>query len=306
MYALTEKYLTQLQTSKLTTKELKMEMSKMMQMLKDKKQSLKKSEKTVKLAAGDNRVRILPGWRSIDQKTGTVDADGDPTFFHEFGQHYIKDAAGQMQAVYLCTNATFDKPCEVCSALSAASRHVTNDEDQKVLEEARANRVTLVNALLLDSTSPNTPVILELKYSIFSKVIGIMEEWEASPLDPENGQIFVMSRNGTGILTKYDVSLSPKKHRIAPEVLMKVVNLDEYVKQESAEQQRKAVSAVNALVGIGFAPAARSDSPTSVALPAPAAAAFSDVPDFPATPVAAAKSAAVTLDSDLDDLLSEL
>lgn len=293
----------------------------LMELLKLKKASMKKIDKTVKLKAGKNRVRILPGWRTIDKDGNTIPG-ADPTFWHEYGQHFIKDGTGPtatLQAVYLCTDATFNKPCEVCSALSAANRHVTDDDTQAILAEGKANRSTLVNALMLDSSEPNTPVILELKYGIFSKLVEIIEDYEGKPLDPEIGQEFMMTREGTGKLTKYDVSIRAQVYKVPTASLAKMVNLDEYVAQESDEQQRRAVAAVNSIVGLLPAP---SDTPltTATRLSAPkakaaAAAEFEDIPDLEAVKAGnaavakaaeAAKRPDLALDSELDSLLADL
>lgn len=274
----------------------------LMELLAAKRASMKKVDKTTKLKTGANRVRLAPGWRSID-KDGKKIAGSDETFWHEYGQHFVKDAADQLQAVYLCTHATYDQPCEVCAALAVAGRAAGDDETQKVLAEAKANRSTLVGAFMLDSAEPNTPVILELKYGIFSKVVAIIEEWEGSPLDPDAGQIIVMTREGAGMLTKYDAQVSPKTHKIPQASLAKLHNLDEYVKQESEEQKRKAISAVNSIVGVGFT-AGGADVPTTstARLAAPKGAApvdHEDIPDLEAKPGAA-------IDTELDDLLAEL
>lgn len=285
----------------------------LMDLLRKKKESMKKVEKTTKLKPGANRVRILPGWRSIDPATGKAIPGADPTFSHDFGQHFVKDAADQLQAVYLCTHATYEKTCSVCTALATAARTVTDDDTLKVLEQAKANRSILVNALMLDSPEPNTPVILDLKFGLFSKLINILEECEGSPLDPEAGQIIIMTREGTGKLTKYDAQVSLKTYKVPTATLTKLHNLDEYVKQESEEQQRKAVSAVNAVAGfLGSAPTAASDrpmtSPSALTGPKAGGDEFDDIPDFDAAeaPKPATATEASALDSELDDLLGDL
>lgn len=296
-----------------------MNQSKLMELLANKKKSMKKAEKTVKLKPGKNRVRILPGWRAVDPKTGAINPEGDPTFFHDFGQHFIKDSADQLQAVYLCNHATYGKPCEVCSALASASRGVTDDETLEVLAKARASSTILVNALMLDSDQPNTPVILELKRGVFGKLVEIIEEWEGKPLDPEMGQEIIMTREGTGLTTKYDAQIGPKVYKVPASALTQLHNLDEYVAQESEEQKRKAIAAVNSVAGFLPAPSGADVPRTSATrLAAPAAAAapagdteFEDVPDFDmpaAAPAAAAAPARadVALDSELDDLLNDI
>lgn len=281
-----------------------MDQSKLMALLAAKKQSMKKAEKTVKLKPGKNRVRLLPGWRKGEEHV----------WFQDFGQHFIKDAADQLQAVYLCSHATYEKPCEVCNALAAASRGVTDDETLEVLAKAKASRTVLINALMLDSDQPNTPVILELKRGVFGKLVEIVEEWSGSPLDPEKGQEIIMTREGTGLTTKYDATIGPKVYKVPAAALTQLHDLDAYVKQESDEQKRKAIAAVNSVAGFLPAPSGGDVPKTSASrLSAPAKAApaaapeFDDVPDFVETPAAApAGRADMALDSELDDLLADI
>lgn len=274
-----------------------------MALLAAKKQSMKQNAKTVKLKAGKNRVRILPGWRK----------GGDPTFFHDFGQHFIKDATDTLQAVYLCTNETYGTPCDICGALASAAHGVSDDDTLAVLAKAKTSRTILVNALMLDSDQPNTPVILELKRGIFGKLVEIIEEWSGSPLDPEKGQEIIMTREGTGLTTKYDAQIGPKIYKVPAAALTQLHDLDAYVKQESDEQKRKAIAAVNTVAGFLSATATRGDVPSTSAsrLAGPAskpAPVFDDVPDFTevgATSAPAARSD-IALDSELDDLLADL
>ncbi len=278
-----------------------MDTSKLMALMAAKKASMKKTEKTAKVAPGKNRVRILPGWKVGEEHV----------WFHDYGQHFVKDAADQIQAVYLCTSATFDKPCEVCTALAAAGRHVTDDATQEVLAKAKASRTVLVNALMLDSTEPNTPVILELKRGVFGQIVEIVEEWGMAALDPEEGQEIVIQRDGKGLNTKYTAQISPKKYKVPPAALTKLNNLDDYVKQESEEQQRRALAAINSVAG--FLPAGTgADKPKTSAsrlsAPAKSDAPFEDVPDFDVVDesTTSAPRADLALDSELDDLLGDL
>lgn len=266
--------------------------NKLMEMMAAKKASMKKTEKTAKLAPGVNQIRLLPGWRG----------DDDPTWFHDFGQHYIKDAADQIQAVYLCTQGTFEKECAVCGALAMASRAAGDDATTEILAKAKASRSVLINALMLDSTEPNTPVILEIKRGLFEQLVDIIIEYEGSPLDPNLGMIIKINRDGKGLATKYTAMPTAKVLKIAPASLLKINNLDDYVKQESEEQERRAIGAINGIAGILPAPAPGADRPTTRAsLAAPAV--FDDIPDFEdVTPAAGG----VSLDADLDALLNDL
>jgi hypothetical protein len=275
---------------------------KLLALMASKKASMKKLEKTAKLENGDNRVVLLPGWRGEE----------DPTWWHDFGQHFIKDHADQMQAVYICTNATFERPCEVCAALANAGRAAGDDLISETLEKGKASRSVLINALMLDSKEPNKPVILEIKRGLFEQLLGIAEEYEGAPLDPEVGMIIKINRDGKGLNTRYNAMPTAKTHKVDKAVLEKINNLDEYVKQESEENLRRAIGSVNTVAGIAAPSADRPSTTPTQMLNGPA----DDLDDLPpATPAqrrAAAAGGAATpapapaMDADLDDLLTDL
>lgn len=264
-----------------------MDMNKLKELMAAKKASMKRIEKTVKVEPGKNRVRILPGWEKGNEHV----------WFHDFGQHFIKNAADQIQAVYVCNSSTFEQPCEVCSAIQAAGRSIHDDETQAVLDKAKPSRVVLVNALMLDSKEPNTPVILEIKRQVFGGLLEILEEWGPEAFfDLDTGKEILISRDGKGLNTKYSVQISPKSYPVPAAVLSKLNDLGEYVKQESAEQRVRAIAAVNSVAGILPAPKTR-DTPATVG------EVFEDVPDLSAT---RASSPSPSLDTELDDLLGDL
>lgn len=274
---------------------------KLMALMASKKQSMKKAEKTAKVEPGDNRIVLLPGWRG----------EADPTWWHDFGQHFIKDASDKIQAVYLCTSATHEgRSCDVCNALAAAGRAAADDSISEILEKAKGSRSVLVNALMLDSANPNTPVILEIKRGLFEQLLNICEEYEGAPLDPSVGMILKVTREGKGLATKYTATPTPKVHKVDPAVLGKLNNLDDYVKQESEESLRRAIGAVNSVAGIA-APGADRPSTTPSMLTGPADLDDDDaVPMTPAQRRAAAAGAPVAsapaIDDDLDSLLGDL
>lgn len=281
-----------------------MNIEKLKALMASKKQSMKKAAKTAKLVGGKNRIRLLPGWRAA----GTENED---QWWHDFGQHFVKDAAGSLQAIYLCTSSTFGTGCDVCSALSKAGMHA-DDETRKVLYEAKGGTSVLVNALLLDSAEPNTPQVLELRPSVFTQILEIIEEnGPEAVLDPNLGVELVVNREGTGLNTKYSTVPSLKVFKVPAATLARLNNLDEYVKQESEENKRKAIAAVNSVVGITLASGADVPLTRPSRLSAPASVSdLADIPDLPspeeeAAAIKAARSD-VALDSELDDLLSDL
>lgn len=272
-----------------------MDATKLMALMKDKKAALKPKAKTLKPNPGANRYVVLPGWRKGDEHI----------YFHEFGQHFIKNEAGELQAVYLCLDATFGRPCPVCDGISKAMKMTDDDDTIKTLEEAVAGhkkQTYLLNVLALDSDDPNTPQILELKKSAFGQLVETVEEWGMALFDPTEPQVIVVNRDGKGLNTKYSVQISPKKQALPKGVMDKLNNLDEYVRQENEEQQRRALTAINSVVGLLPAAAPGADRPRTSA---------STIDDGGAEARNAATAASpsradIALDDELDDLLGGL
>lgn len=276
-----------------------MDTSKLMELMKQKKASLKQKDKTIKPQPGSNRYVLLPGWRKGEEHV----------WYHDFGQHYIKNAADEIQAVYPCNEAIYGKPCPICEGLNRAVHSATDDETTELLKKAKAGRSYLLNVLALDSEDPTTPQILEVRATVFSGLVTAVEEWVETIFDPESSQIIVVERSGKGLNTKYAVQVSPKKQALPKGVTAKLHNLDEYVAMESDEQKRKALSAISSVAGIAMA--AGADRPK--AIPMSSAADFSDTADFEHPEEAPTKTTGkptgkttAALEEELDDLLGDL
>ena len=265
-----------------------MDTTKLLEMLKQKKAALKSKEKTIKPQPGNNRYVLLPGWRKGEEYV----------WYHDFGQHYIKNAADEIQAVYPCNEAIFGKPCAVCEGLQRAQHSASDDETIELLKKAKSSRRHLVNVLALDGEDPNTPQILELTTTTFTQLMDMVEDYAAQVFDPESPMVFTIKREGKALNTKYYIQTTPKTHDLPKGVLSKIPNLDEYVQMESDEQKRKAIAAINSVAGL--LPAG-SDRPQTTA---PRLAASDDiVEDAPARPAAKPTAA---LAEELDDLLGDL
>lgn len=271
-----------------------MDTSKLMELMKQKKAALKVKDKTIKPQPGTNRYILLPGWRKGEEHV----------WYHDFGQHYIKNAADEIQAVYPCNEAIYGKPCPICEGLGRAQHAAVDDETIELLKKAKAGRSYLLNVLALDSEDPNTPQILEIRGTAFGQLLEAVEEWAATMFDMDDAQIFTIAREGKGLNTKYSVQVSPKKQAVPKAALAKLPNLDEYVMMESEEQKRKALSAIGAVAGIGFA----SDKPaTNLAISSSGSTVVEDEDGNVAVAAKPAKAAAKpSLDEDLDDLLGDL
>lgn len=310
-------------------------MSSLLEMIKAKKASIASGNrrKTVKPTAGTTRWRILPSWRKDDEQ-----------FWHDFGQHFVKDASGKISAVYVCTEKTFGKPCPVCDAVRTATKSATDDVTMNILKQAGSSGRVLMNAIQLgEGKDPNAVEILELGSTVFAQLIEISEEWLSAGegfFDPVNGKDVMITRTGEGIGTKYVMQVSAKSTKLSPSVLEKLHNLDEYVAQESAEAQLRAINSVRAVAGLlpapsgatpalgaggparslaGVAPLDEEDEFAAATPPKRAAAPVADVEDVAPRPVAAKPAPKATVaaeahvaaasdagDAELDDILAQL
>lgn len=241
----------------------------------------------IRPAAGKHKYRILPN------HPGTP---ADVVFWVDFGRHYIKDTAGNMKAVYVCTEQTFGKPCAVCQEIARAGSHVTDDLELKALDESSCKRADLlVNALhLTSSDKAGVPQVLALSPTTFDKVLALMAEY-GDITDLNNGIDIIIEREGTGKNTKYTVMPAARSNPVPSTVFDTMVNLHEFVEQESETELRKAIGAVNAIVGILDADA----------LPVGTTARHAISSTATATASAAAAAASAAMDDELGALIED-
>jgi hypothetical protein len=267
------------------------------------KAGLKRAGTTIKPKPGKNDYVVLPPW--------TMEGDYAGQWHHNFGTHFIRDEADQLQATYICVNRTHDKPCDVCNTMAEAQRTVgaANPQLAELIKKAYAAQQFLVCVLPLNGENPDTPQVLTLGRTAFEQLTSIVDDWMESVFDPTSPQIITIERTGTTAKdTRYMVSVAPKKHSFKKKV--EPINLAEFVKQESEAAQKKAVLALRSVAGASGAP--RLAAPSSPNVPSTVAE-FDDVPDFktvtpPTAPQNAAPEAAGTpsLTEDLDAMLASL
>lgn len=231
-------------------------MATLLELLASKKASMNagRKAKTAKVPAGRSRWKILGSWKAESEQ-----------FWHDFGQHFVKNLAGETVAVYVCTDKTYGRPCSVCDQVGSAIRATTDDAMLKVLKDAKGGGRVLVNAVQLDGPTPNLIQILELPPTAFGMIADAVFEWEQAgekPLDPKVGKDFIISKEGTGLNTKYSVQVAAKSTPFTGE--LKLNDLDDYVKQESTEALNRALNSVRNVAGLLAAPGASSPG-TSVA-----------------------------------------
>lgn len=272
-------------------------MSALLKLLQQKKQDLAagRKGKTVKPAPGRSLWRIFPSWRK-DAK-GNPDLEGQ--FWHDFGQHFIKDASNNILAIYVDTEKTFGRPSELNQVLASAIKTCTDDATMNLLKEARASGSVLLNAMQIDGDKPTEVQILEIRPSVFEQIVGIATEYEAegvSIFDINAGKEIIIERTGQGLKTKYSVQVAAKNRGVVPaDVLKNLHDLDVYVQQETADGAFRALNAVKTIAGLlPAAPSGAAGIPTTraaAALPAAGAAKVEEEEDIYAAAPAPARKA---------------
>jgi len=204
------------------------------------------NNRTEKLQSGKNIVRILPSW------TGSEDDE----FSQAWGQHFIKDTGGNLKAVYICTNTIFDEVCPICEAI-ANGMATNNDEDiLKAMKDGRSSKRILVNAMYLQggkNENPTTqPVVLELPPTVFEKILAAAQtflEEDVNVFSLKEGHNFIIEKTGAGMNTEYSVTPSPKAS-VMSITTDKLVNLEDWARQEGEADKQKAIASVRAIAGI--------------------------------------------------------
>jgi hypothetical protein len=253
-------------------------------------------EKTGKLPPGNSRWRILPHWAGKDEMPS-----------QDYGAHFVKNKAGEVIAVYICTLRTFGKPCEICDELNTAIASASDPELKKQLEEAKSAQRYLLNAVRLNPTTrkyDDAVTLLEVSSPVVTGILSVAMNYAESDgvniFDLKEGFDVMIDRQGTGLNTKYNVMPAPKSSSIDPSYMEKITNLDTYVAQEHEEGRVKTLSAIrsqNANTPMLAAP--RNVTPGAL----PAAVSGRKAPiEGTATTVKTAAPA----DDDVEDALSDL
>lgn len=217
-------------------------MTSLQDLLSKAKQRYSRNDSATRLSKGKNKVRILPGWRN-----------GDPQFWHDFGQHWVKDTDGSVKAVVVCDAKTFDKECELCNMVEMGLNSLPEGSvEHRALQEAKATGRVLLNVLMLDSEDPKTPKVLEVPPTVFGGnkgVGGIISLFEEYPdlIDPEKGNDIIIEKTGSGIDTRYGVMVANSKTKVSKDILEKLNNLDDFVNQTNTQRLLAAKSQFAAL-----------------------------------------------------------
>lgn len=313
-----------------------MDMSKLKDLVQSRREQIEarktQGTKTAKIPAGTSRWRILPGWREGEEQV----------YYHDFGQHWFKNADGTLVAVAVCDYATFGKECALDAPISAAIKATKDDKTIERLKELQAKKCVLVNAVCISGpeADPNKAQLLPLPVGVADSFHNFLHQRLADDinmLDPVEGRDIIIEKTGSGLNTRYTVTDAAKSTPVSAAALASRINIDAYIAAERTRGQVKAVEGLNtamaaalkvapsstsSLIGVGAAPAAAIAAPAvAVAAPVvatPAVAAAADVlaetapapvaaPARPGVAVATPAFSGDTLDDDeLNALLASI
>lgn len=210
-----------------------------------------KRDDVLRVPKGKHKFRILPCH---------PDSAELGEFWADFGQHFIKSDEKNEQgnfkvkSVYVCVDKTFGKPCPICEGIESLVPQATDDDAMNLLEESKCKRAeVLINVLHRTGDKPDTPQILQLTPTTFETILGLMEEYD-DITDLNEGTDIIIERSGVGLNTKYTVMPAAKSQPVSEDVLTQMTDLKAYVLQEHDEGLKRALTALNATVGLLDAP----------------------------------------------------
>lgn len=264
-------------------------------------------------------------------KVRVLQIPGQPQFFREVGQHWIKPDE-KAKAVAVCGSITVtyaDKtdaegnplPDTVFDAVEKAIMQASTDDEVKLYKSWRPRKFVLVNALILEGADAGPdPRILQLSGGAFADFLAIAETYGESGVnvfDPDTGIDVIFERRGKMLDTEYTVMAAPVSKKFDPALLGKAHDLDAYIAKEYFRQgeDRKALTAIQSISGISVGAAAASSGALAIAPPRTGALTGSAAklaelssptppaaPAAPAAPVApAAPAAPAVVEEDEDE-----
>ncbi len=203
--------------------------------------------RTLKPASGKHIYRILPGAKESNREQ----------FWQDFGMHFVKAQANsnKVESAYLCLEKTYGRACPVCAAISDGLSRANDDETIATLNEAKATQKYLINVLHLTGDKPDEPQVLEVGSRVFDGILEIASEYldssEKAIFDLEDGLDIVISKEGSGMNTKYLTMPSMKKSApVDKSILSKMIDLETYAAQENETRLTKTLTKLGEVVGV--------------------------------------------------------
>lgn len=193
-----------------------------------------------KFKGGTTTIRILPGWRN-----------GDPVFFHEFGQTFIKNQDKEMLAVVGDRQITFGEQDPVRDLIQRAKGEARSDVEREFYHDMLAKPRVLVNALVLNDkeVDPTVPQLVEFSETQFDNILKQIDMNEIGDefLDLEKGFNLKVNKTGSSFKDiRYDFAFDRKPSSVDKSVMENLVDIDAYVRAKFQDSDR----AVNAIKSV--------------------------------------------------------
>lgn len=167
-----------------------------------------------------NKIRIMPGWDNEGEFAGQ--------FWREVHQHWN---VAEKSPPIICTEKTpgLGDPCPVCEFVDELRAQKTNVEAQETVKNLRAKTAYLLNIIDLNDATytakdvaeftqekPDKEVPFEVgdpkiqvyaaPSTVFNAILGVIQENGVDITDPSEGYDLTLTKNGTGLTTKYEIT----------------------------------------------------------------------------------------------------
>lgn len=175
------------------------------------------------IPSGMSSVRILPPW----DPTGRV---GLPVYMHPI--EYKGEGMSFTKYNWTCVNRTFNKPCPICEGLvelSSSGVDISNWEASR--RQFYFNAIVMhdptYNAQKNTGTAPGTHVLMKAPKTFYDWVVAqITNPMIGDITSITNGIDVYVTKEGTGLGTSYNMTLSPNGRTAIPqEYLEKIKDL---------------------------------------------------------------------------------
>lgn len=221
------------------TTERKKIMSNLLKLIQKKQKQIAEGKNrlsTIRPKDGTNRYRLLPSWKGEGEE-----------FWHDYGAHWVKDAAGGRKGTFTCLKKTHGQRCPVCELMDKLKKG-TDETTAKIIDQAYATQRVLVNVLEVHGDKPNEPQILEMAITAFQDLLNMIARDGDIYLRLKGGHDFTITKTGQFRNTSYQVLPCMDATDVDPSVLKKLPNLDTAVQVYG--DPTEAMMGLNEIAGI--------------------------------------------------------
>ncbi len=213
-------------------------------------QNRSKGLRPYKFKGGTTSFRILPAADTKDTPTNSG------AFDRRYGKTYLKSFDGQNFFGIGDRDITYGETDPIKELIFDAMRQAPDNETKEHYRKMLASPRHIFCALILDDKDqPATePVLIEVSEGAFDGILSQFEAWTEADEDYdlaslENGHVFKCEKTGSGLDTKYTFTVTPKKAKLNPAILDKVIDLDAWIASQFEGLETKALEFLGRLNG---------------------------------------------------------